>query len=376
MKTARPSSLAIFHASLAIAAISASAVSAAEPSGGPDKIFLGYVHRLPEDIRFDMYTHLCHAFVTADAQGNLNPNKRVPNRPFVDAAHAAHVKVLLSLGGWGWDEQFAAIVANRAAEARYVDAVMRLADDFDYDGLDLDWEYPDTAAEVDGFNRLARAFRVRLDELGQRKRRPMLLTMAASASPDTITWLDARVLLETMDWINVMTYDYTGAWSQFAGHHSPLFASSKAPPDADMSTELTMTYLVDERKLPPHRLAVGLPLYGKAFAVSEPCDPIEGAAAEDAGSFNYARLHELETTAGWKRLWDDETKNPWLIAPDKSRIVGYDDPESASLKTAWAMKQGFRGVFFWQIAGDRLPDRTNPVQQAARKAWSESAQPR
>jgi chitinase len=37
------------------------------------------------------------------------------------------------------------------------------------------------------------------------------------------------------------------------------------------------------------------------------------------------------------------------------------------------MKQGFRGVFFWQIAGDRLPDGTNPVQEAAHAAWSKAA---
>ena len=33
-------------------------------------------------------------------------------------------------------------------------------------------------------------------------------------------------------------------------------------------------------------------------------------------------------------------------------MIGHDDTESISLKTAWAVKQGFRGVFFWQIGGD------------------------
>ena len=36
------------------------------------------------------------------------------------------------------------------------------------------------------------------------------------------------------------------------------------------------------------------------------------------------------------------------------------------------MKQGFRGVFFWQIAADRLPDGTNPLQEASRKKLDES----
>jgi chitinase len=53
-------------------------------------------------------------------------------------------------------------------------------------------------------------------------------------------------------------------------------------------------------------------------------------------------------------------------------VIGYDDAESLSLKTAWAMKQGFRGVFFWQVSGDLLSDGTNPLQAASRKKWEES----
>ena len=181
MKPARLLRLAISPALLAVASVSPAQLGAAAPSSGHEKVFLGYVHRMPEGIRYEMYTHLCHAFVTADEQGNLKPNKQVPNRAFVEAAHAANVKVLLSLGGWGWDEQFAAIVADPAAEARYVDAVMRLVDGFDYDGLDLDWEYPDTAEEVTGFNRLAHTLRTRLDEIGRRKQRPMRAARSARA---------------------------------------------------------------------------------------------------------------------------------------------------------------------------------------------------
>jgi chitinase len=371
MTTARLFQPTIVHASLAAAALSPALLIAAAPSTKLEKVFVGYAYHSPENIPYDLYTHLCHAFVTADAEGHLNPNRHVPSRPFVEASHSANVKVLLSLGGWGWDDEFAGIVADPAAEARYIDAVICLVDEFDYDGLDLDWEYPDKANEVTGFNRLVRMLRSRLDEVGQRKGRSMLLTMAASASPGTIKWLDRDVLLETMDWINVMTYDYVGPWSKFAGHHSPLYASSKAPPDGVASTELTMRYIVDEKELPPDRLAAGIPLYGKAFKASEPYAAVD---LHDAGSLNYTRLHELQSAVGWRRLWDDETKSPWLIAPDASRVVGYDDPQSAELKTSWAGQQGFRGVFFWQIAGDLLPDGSNPVQQAAHRAWSQGDQ--
>ena len=47
--------------------------------------------------------------------------------------------------------------------------------------------------------------------------------------------------------------------------------------------------------------------------------------------------------------------------------------ESVSLKSKWATENGFRGVFFWQVNGDRLPDGTNPLQEAARRNWADTS---
>jgi chitinase len=249
---------------------------------------------------------------------------------------------------------------------------MEIVDQYDYDGIDLDWEYPDTKEEVVGFERLTRRFRKALDALGEKKGRHMVVTMAAAANPGTLRWLDKAFLLETMDWVNVMTYDFTGEWANFAGHHSPLFASSKQPGNR-RSTELSMKYLLEERGLPANRLAVGIPLYGRGFNVAKPYDSTKGAPKKRLPRGDYANLHKLENDPGWTRQRDDETKNPWLISKKDPAVIGYDDAESVAIKTEWAMKHGFRGVFFWQVHGDRLPDGTNPLQEASHREWEKAA---
>ena len=249
---------------------------------------------------------------------------------------------------------------------------MEIVDQFDYDGIDLDWEYPDTKEEVVGFERLTRRFRKALDDLGRKKGRPMVVTMAASSNPGTLRWLDKSFLLETMDWINVMTYDYTGDWTNYAGHQSPLFASSKQP-GSPRSTELSMKFLLEERGLPANRLAVGIPLYGRGFNVAEPYASTKGAPKKRLPRGDYANLHKLKDGPDWTRKWDDQTKNPWLISTKGPAVIGYDDAESVAIKTEWAMKQGFRGVFFWQVHGDRLPDGTNPLQEASHREWEKAA---
>lgn len=349
-------------------------VIADQSESGNSKVFVGYVYRRPEKINFKLYTHLCHAFVVADENGVIRPNRSCPSRELVAEAHQENVKVLISLGGWGWDKQFAAIVNNPEAEDRYVNSVLTIVEEYDYDGIDLDWEYPDTKDEIVGYERLCRRFRRQLDELGKKKGRHHFQTMAAAANPPTLKWLTNELLVETMDWVNVMTYDMAGDWTAYAGHHSPLFASSQQP-GAPRSTELSLKYLV-ERGLPANRLAVGLPLYGKGFAVSEPYASTKNAKAGSRipRGGNYSNIAKLLQEQGWTRRWDDETKNPWAIAPDNSAVIGYDDAESIAIKTEWAMRQNYRGVFFWQIGGDLLPDGSNPLQEAARQQLDKYSQ--
>ncbi len=340
----------------------------------PSKVFVGYVSGASRGVDFKLYTHLAHAFVTVDADGKIRANPNVPSLDLTAEAHKAGVQVVLSLGGWGYDKQFAEIAAHPEAEDRFVSGVLTLVDAFDYDGIDFDWEYPDTEAEVVGFERMTRRFRAGIDAIGQKKGRTMRLTMALSSNKGTIRWMKTEFFLETMDWINVMTYDYAGDWSDFAGHNSPLYASSKEPGGPKRSTVATLEYLLEERKMPADRLALGIPLYGRGFSVAEPYAPTKGVAKKPMPNGNYANLAQLPGQR-WKRLWDDETKTPWLTSPDHSAVIGYDDAESVALKTDWAMKKGLRGVFFWQVAADRLPDGTHPLQEASRKVWDLDKRP-
>ncbi|WP_435007574.1 glycoside hydrolase family 18 protein [Tundrisphaera lichenicola] len=355
-----------------VVSLSLGARSEAGPEEKPrDKVFVGYLFGPAREIDYRLYTHICHAFVTADGDGKLRRARNVPGREVVEEAHRAGVKMLVSLGGWGWDEQFRSIVSTPETEDRYVNSVITMVDDYDYDGIDLDWEYPDTKEEVVGFERLVRRLRKEIDAIGLKKGRPMILTMAASSNPGTLRWLDTAFLVETMDWVNVMTYDFAGDWTPYAGHNAPLFGSSKQPGGTPRSVESAMNYLVEERKMPADRLAVGIPLYGRGFAVGEPYASTKEAPKVRIPQGNYRNLVKLIDEQGWTRRWDDETKTPWLLAPDRKIVIGYDDAESVALKTEWAMKRGFRGVFFWEIAADRLPDGSNPLQDASRKRWEE-----
>ena len=142
----------------------------------------------------------------------------------------------------------------------------------------------------------------------------MIVTMAASSNPGTLQWLAKDFLLETMDWINVMTYDYTGDWTDYAGHHSPLFASSKQPGEQNRrSTASTMKYLVEERGLPPIGWRSAFRSMAVASPSQEPYASTKNANKDRVPRGDYATSTASSTSKHWTRHWDDETKNPWLI---------------------------------------------------------------
>lgn len=301
------------------------------------------------------------------ADGSLQVTQSVPDANFVAEAHRAGVRVLISLGGWGHDATFAAIVLDPVAEQRLIDSVLELVEESGYDGVDLDWEYPDSREEIPGFERLAQSLRAGLDILAERRGDPTLLTMAAAAHPKTLEWLSNDFLLETMDWVNVMTYDYAGGWAAFAGHNAPFTPSIRAPIEGRHSVTTTFEYLLKHRGLPPDRFALGLPLYGRAFTVEQPYENPTGTN-EPGRSVTYSENRRL-AAAGWTRVPDDETQTPWLRSPSGDRILGYDDADSIRRKTRWARQQRLRGVFFWEVSQDRLPEGGNPLQGAAKDAW-------
>jgi chitinase len=340
-------------------------------------IFLGYYPaRLaerqlpPEAIRYERFTHLCHAFVTNKPNGELITNKNIPSRDLTRLAHKAGTRVFISVGGGGGSDKFMPpMAADPVAFERYVSALVGLVDEYDYDGIDLDWEYPNNEETKGDFSKLARRLRKDLDALGEKRDRSYGMTIAVSASDWAGKWLDADTLRETMDFVNIMTYDFAGPWGDVAGHNSPLRPSRDAPSEA--CVEAGIEYWHTQRGLPKEMCIVGLPSYGHGFPVGQPYADTPRKHNEHTW-ISYTKVQRLLAEEGWHRKWDEAASVPWAFSPDGKRLIGYDDTESVTAKTKWAMDEDYGGVFFWCLGSDLMPDGSEPLFEAARKALDEA----
>src|SRR6185312_15156329 len=127
-----------------------------------------------------------------------------------------NIKVLFSFGGWTWSGGFGQAAQNAAAFANSCYNLIedpRWADVFD--GIDIDWEYPN-ACGLSCDSSGPAAFKNVMSALRTRFGSSYLVTAAITADGTAGGKIDATdygAAAQYVNWYNVMTYDFFGAFA-------------------------------------------------------------------------------------------------------------------------------------------------------------------
>ncbi len=99
----------------------------------------------------------------------------------------------------------------------------------------------------------------------------LILTAAVAAGKNTVDKAyDVPTMAETLDLINVMTYDYHGWFENhtYTGHNSPLYAMpdelDETSPGYLMNTDFSIKYWLDLGAR-PEQIVLGVGAYGRGF---------------------------------------------------------------------------------------------------------------
>ncbi len=312
-----------------------------------------------QQIRFDHFTHLIHAFIAVDEQGLPELRSTVPNKALTQAAHAAGVKVLLGLGGGSNGKNFTAMVRDEAKSRRYIREIVALAGANGYDGLDIDWEFP-AAGDEDALVRFVTDLHRELKAANPQA----LLGIALPKGNYYGQWFRANEIKDKLDIVQIMSYDFHGPWTPHAGFNASLYASSDAIDGKSLSFDRAVDYWLG-RGFSKEQILIGIPLYGHGFKAKGWGQPNTEKSAYPDITFLQARRMLNE---GWLRHWDREAAVPWMVSPNGEEIISYDDEASVLLKGAWAQRKGIGGIFFWNIAQD-FSDGENLLVKEARTGW-------
>ncbi|MYQ44276.1 chitinase [Streptomyces sp. SID4985] len=278
-------------------------------------------------------------------RGNFNQLRQLK-------AKYPNIKVLWSFGGWTWSGGFGQAAQNPTAFAQSCYNLVkdpRWADVFD--GIDIDWEYPNAcglSCDTSG----AAAFKNVVSALRSKFGSSALVTAAVTADGSNggkIEAADYAGASQYVNWYNVMTYDFFGAFDAQGptAPHSPLTSYSGIPKAGFTTADAMAKYKA--AGVPANKLLIGIGFYGRGWTgvtQDAPGGTATGAApgTYEPGIEDYKVLKGSCPVTG--------TVAGTAYAHCGSNWWSYDTPSTIAGKMSWAKNQGLGGAFFWDFSGD------------------------
>lgn len=331
------------------------------------KVIIGYVPGFrgvldAENIEADKLTHINYAFV--DVKDSLawltNMETDTVNFRRLNSLKEVNpdLKILISIGGWSWSENFSDAVLTESSREKFAKSSVGIIADYKLDGVDIDWEYPGLKGQdnvfrpedKENFTLMFQAIRRELDALSEKTGQTYLLTTAVPSFPRFFEVTEMGEAAKYLDYVNIMTYDFYVS-GEIAGHHSNLFHSE------DYEKEMSAAKAYDDYTnlgVPAEKLVMGIPFYGRSWIMkSGENNGINRAVSsvERGGGYSFIK-DSMMVKPGFVRYWDENAKMPYLFNAETNQLVTYDDEESIRHKCEFVKEKNMAGVMFWQYASD------------------------
>ena len=250
-------------------------------------------------VQYGKLTHVNYAFALPNANGTL---QAIPDpaklSSLVTLAHNNGVRVSLAIGGWndGNDSAFETLAANATSRTTFVNSVVNAVNQYNLDGVDIDWEYPDPGASASNFTALMGQLSTAMHSRGK------LLTAAVVSGGGTAEGVQTAVFGQ-VDWLNIMAYD-------------------GGTPHANYDWSIGTVNYWKSRGLPAAKAVLGVPFYSRP------------------DYYTYAQLVALD---------------PANANRDCATVNGvqqcYNGIPTIKRKTQWAMANA-GGVMNWELSQD------------------------
>ncbi|XP_067686963.1 chitinase-3-like protein 2 [Haliotis asinina] len=325
-----------------------------------------------EDIDARLCSHLIYAF----AKINTETLELLPTRPDDEGENGElgryvlfnnlkkdhpGLVTLLSVGGsLQANTGFGKVVESMEKRRKFANNCVAFLRLWGFDGLDVDWEYPGNPPETrTNFTMLLLELRAVFEEESETTgRKRLFLSMAAPVSEDLITQgYEISKVSRLVDFINLMAYDFHGAWNHISGFNAPLYSRKG---DWQFMPDLNVEWAVDtwiKRGAPAEKIVVGIAGYGASYTLADASSNGVGAEVSGPGKpgpyrvmegqLAFYEVCEMLDKGEASYAWDDLQKVPYIYNNDT--WVGYDDERSVAVKTEWMIQKNMGGVMLWSL---------------------------
>lgn len=314
------------------------------------------------------------------------------------------LKVLLSVGGDadGTFEKYFALLESNTAKISFANSVNEVLKKYSFDGLDLAFQFPkmkpkkirSTIGSVwHSFKSTIGVAGKPVDENSEQHKNQFSslvielknsfridnyqLSVTVLPNVNATLYLDVPAIKNYVDFVNIAAFDvYTPIRNpKEADYPAPVLSVS------DRNTEETVdawaSFLVNGG-LAPNRVVVGIPAYGRAWAIEKDATltgapPVaangvapEGVQTRTPGLYSYPEICNMIANPNNKdlkgehaplRRVGDPTKRYGIYAyrpadenGNHGVWVGYEDPESAGNKASFVHGRGYGGIAIFDLS--------------------------
>ncbi|OAB36098.1 glycoside hydrolase [Paenibacillus glacialis] len=293
-----------------------------------------------------------------------------------------HLKVLVSVGGWTWSKNFSNMAATEETRRAFANSVVDFLRAYGLDGIDIDWEYPVEGGEKDNsrspldkenFTLLVKTVREALDAAGSVDGKYYLQTIASGQGDNFTINADFVNSAKYLDFINIMTYDYSGKSDTLGHHNAPLYFDKNHPKsDTYAPRNNVRGGAVGHLNggVPNHKLVLGVPFYGKGWmdcpanGEYQTCRGGTEFGTWEGALFDYTDIEKNYLNKnGYVRYWNEAAKVAYVYNPETKIFISYNDKESMMYSAAFLKSLDIAGVMSWDISGDRNKTLTTELVQ-------------
>ncbi|KAI8570456.1 hypothetical protein RHMOL_Rhmol01G0035400 [Rhododendron molle] len=331
----------------------------------------------PSAIDTRLFTHLYYAFlvpsnVTFRFEVSSSKAPTLLNFTSTIRKKNPQAKTLFSVGGGGvGPDIFSRMASSASSRKSFIDSSIEVARKYGFDGVDLDWESPQDAKDMENLGYLLEEWRAAVQKDAKATgRSPLLLTAAMYFSVEfflrpVVRSFPVASISKNLDFVNAMCYDYHGSWDTTkTGAHAALF-----DPKSNVSTSYGLQSWINAG-LPRSKLVMGLPLYGRTWKLKDP--KVNGIGAPSVGlgpspgnhgTMTYSQVETFNWENNATVVFDMETVSTYSYVG--TSWIGYDDVRSTTVKIGYAQALKLRGYFFWAVNGDQAWK----ISRQASRSW-------
>ncbi|KAJ6437875.1 hypothetical protein O9K51_09703 [Purpureocillium lavendulum] len=293
----------------------------------------------PEQIPRNVYTHINFAFASIDPATFAlipasNADKDLYHRLAALKAKDNQLKIMIAVGGWTFNDPgptsstFSDISRSLSAQRSFINSVLSFMQTYNFDGIDLDWEYPG-ASDRSGRKEDFASFPKFMENL-KKSLKDYEVSITLPASYWYLQHFDIKKLAPHVDFFNMMTYDFHGAWDKPNRWVGPYLNSHTNLTEIKDGLDLLW-----RNHISPDKVVLGLAFYGRG------------------GEISVMLNSEIETIIAQRSVKPTLNKEAAVqVLTFDNNWVTYDDAETFQMKVDFARSQCLGGVMIWALSHD------------------------